>query len=536
MGITRRDTLALGALSALGIGAAVALPLGGSVSTKSASALDRKLLPKPYSRYLAAKPAALTPYKVVTDPDGKQTRHYTVTAREGVANIIAGMPTRIWAYNGIFPGPRIELERGQRSVLRVRNQLPVTHPLFGHTFETSTHLHGSASLPQFDGYANDLTAPAQYKEYQYPNFQEARSIWYHDHAVHNTAMNVYSGLAAQYIIHDPLERSKLPQGEYDVPLTISDAMFAVDGNLMFDDRLHSGLWGDVILVNGQPWPKMKVKRRIYRFRVLNACLSRSFRFALSSGAPMTIVGTDGGLVPVAQAVANWRQGMAERYEVLIDFSKYAVGDRVELRNLSNDNNRDFDNTGKVMMFEVVGDAFNPADRTARTLPTTLNPNNPVMKLKESQAVKRRTFRLKKDDVTNEWSIDGVSWHDIVASGFTKVMANPRLGDVEVWTFENSSGGWFHPLHIHLVDFQVLRRNGKPPFAWERGPKDVVYVGEEESVDLLMRFGPHKGRYMVHCHNLPHEDHDMMTQFAVGASTDADFHDPFSSPPKLDTLP
>jgi Multicopper oxidase len=94
----------------------------------------------------------------------------------------------------------------------------------------------------------------------------------------------------------------------------------------------------------------------------------------------------------------------------------------------------------------------------------------------------------------------------------------------VWEFENKSGGWFHPIHIHLIDFKILNRNGKPPFAWELGAKDVVYVGEGEKVRLIMKFGSTKtdspfsvqtGRYMIHCHNLVHEDNDMMSQFSVG---------------------
>ena len=96
-----------------------------------------------------------------------------------------------------------------------------------------------------------------------------------------------------------------------------------------------------------------------------------------------------------------------------------------------------------------------------------------------------------------------------------MIADPGLGDVEVWDFENRSGGWFHPMHVHLVDFKVLSRNGRPPFAYERGPKDTAYVGENETVSVLARFGPHRGRYMIHCHNVPHEDHDMMVQFSVG---------------------
>jgi FtsP/CotA-like multicopper oxidase with cupredoxin domain len=397
---------------------------------------------------------------------------------------------------------------------------------------TSTHLHGSASLPQFDGYANDLTLPGFYKDYHYPNNQPARSLWYHDHAVHFTAQNVYSGLAGQYLISDPVEKGLLPQGNFDVPLTISDAMFAANGALGYDDREHSGLWGDVILVNGKPWPVMKVQKRVYRFRVLNASVSRSYNFKLSTGDPVTLVATDAGLVPVAQTLASWRHGSAERYEILIDFRKYATGTRIELRNSSNDNNRDFDNTGKIMAFDVVGDAVNTADPTWNTIPTTLATSH-AMDLTAADSTKTRRFRIRHDDVTNIWMIDDLTWEEVIASGFKRVMADPALDAVEIWELENSSDGWFHPMHMHLVDFQILSRNGKPPFAHEKGPKDVVYVGERETVRLLVHFGPHRGRYMVHCHNLTHEDHAMMLQFRVGlGANEADPNDPITAAPAV----
>ena len=110
-------------------------------------------------------------------------------------------------------------------------------------------------------------------------------------------------------------------------------------------------------------------------------------------------------------------------------------------------------------------------------------------------------------------------------------ANPGLDDVEIWEFENKSGGWFHPVHVHLVDFKILgRKEGdgkpqKPAYPWERGPKDVVYVAEGEIVRMIMKFGPQKGKYMIHCHNLIHEDHDMMTQFQVGTNGPAWASDP-----------
>lgn len=528
MAISRRQALILGGLGIVGAGI-VTVPISG-VSAKSASKLSDSDMPRPFRTPLTLAPPLA--FQTTVDADGVKTQHYSLTQRLASAQILPRLRTPILGYNGIFPGPTIRIEKDTRAVVHLRNQLPAAHPTFGHALPTSTHLHGSASLPQFDGYANDLTLPGFYKDYKYPNFQPARSLWYHDHAVHFTAQNVYSGLAGQYLISDPVEKGLLPQGAFDVPLTVSDAIFAANGSLAFDDRQHSGLWGDVILVNGKPWPVMKVQRRVYRFRILNASVSRSYRFTLSTGDPVTVVATDAGLMPTAQTVGSWRHGGAERYEVLIDFRKYAAGTRIELRNLSNDNNRDFDNTGKVMAFDVVADAVKTADPTWNRIPTTLASSHP-MDLTAAAATKTRRFRIKHDDMTNIWTIDDLTWEEVIVSGFKRVMADPALDAVEIWELENSSDGWFHPMHIHLVDFQILSRNGQPPFAYEKGPKDVVYVGERETVRLLVHFGPHRGRYMVHCHNLTHEDHSMMLQFRVGLGpNEPDPNDPITAAPAV----
>lgn len=501
-----------------------------SVEAKSVSRLASSEMPRPFQAEQEFYQAPLLEaWKTETDPvDGLPVNYYTVTETAAMARILPRLETPILGYNGIFPGPTISLDRGTKAVLRVRNRLPAQHPLDGHALSTSTHLHGSASLPQYDGYASDITNPGFYKDYRYPNFQPARTLWYHDHGVHFTAQNAYSGLVAQYHMHDPLEKNLLPQGKFDVALTISDAMFAENGSLGYDDNTHSGLWGDVILVNGKPWPVMRVQKRVYRFRILNASISRSLRPTLSTGDPLVIVGTDGGLIPTAQSVANYRHAGAERYEVLIDFSKYKTGQRVELRNLSNKNNVDYDFTNKIMAFDVTDDAVNTADPTWNRIPTTLV-GSEAMSLKAAQAVKTRKFRVKRNDVTNMWTINDDSWQDVIASGYKKVIADPAHNSVEIWEVENSSGGWFHPLHIHLVDFQILSRNGSPAFPHERGPKDVVYVGEGETVRLLMKFTPQQGLYMMHCHNLPHEDHDMMAQFRVGVTdTGLDPNDPMTA--------
>ena len=207
----------------------------------------------------------------------------------------------------------------------------------------------------------------------------------------------------------------------------------------------------------------------------------------------------------------------------------AAGTRVELRNSSNPNNRDWDHTNKVMAFDVVADPFDTSDPSATRIPTVLDPGNEVMQLVDTGKWKTRTLSVERSN--GMWNINGKTWDDVVASGYKDVLANPGLGDTEVWTLKNTSGGWFHPVHIHLVDFKILSRNGKPAFAYEQGPKDVAYVGEGEEVKVIAKFGPHKGKYMVHCHNLPHEDHDMMHQYSVGlAEGETDVNDPITADP------
>ena len=530
MELSRRSLLQIGGLGALAVGG-LRLPLSSTVAASSASLLDESKMPRPYRRTFAYPPNLL-PAGQGEDELGKYAT-YVINQVPATARVLpSGQLMHGFGYNGTIPGPTIHVERGTRVIAKVRNRLPERHPMFGHEFATSTHLHGNASLPEYDGYASDVTRPGQQKIYQWPTkYNAARTLWYHDHGVHHTAENVYSGLAGQYHIHDATERALLPsRSRFDVPLTVSDVMFAADGNLGYDDRLHSGLWGDVILVNGVPWPVMQVQRRVYRFRMLNASISRSYRPTLFPQGAVHMVGTDAGLMPRSREVTWWRHGTAERYEFLIDFRNYAPGTRVELRNLSNDNNRDYDHTDKIMAFDVTDEPVDTSDPTWNLIPDRLT-DSEVMNLTPGMAARRRHLRLKKSDITNRWSINDRTWEDVIASGFREVVADPDLDDVEIWTFDNRSGGWFHPVHTHLVDQKILSRNGAAPFAYELGPKDVIYVGEGEAVDVIMKFGPHRGRYMIHCHNLPHEDHDMMVQFSVGLDPDDDDpHHPIAADP------
>ncbi len=419
------------------------------------------------------------------------TDYYEIKVNKTRVNIIPGLSTEVFSYNGTVPGPTIRQRKDRQSVVRFINDSIGT--------PTSTHLHGMASLPQYDGYAEDLIPPGYYKDYIYPN-NRAATLWYHDHAIHRTARNVYKGLAASYIVQDDLELGlALPKGAYDVSLMIQDVILSSNGSLVYDDDGEDNLMGDIITVNGVPWPRMEVANRKYRFRVLNGSLSRSYRLALSNGSKFTMIGTDAGLMGSPVEVANFRLGMAERYEFVIDFSKYPVGTKIVLQNLSLPNNEDYANTNVVMRFDVVRQEADDS-----SVPSTLRPYSVIP---TSSAVRTREFRYERSN--GLWVINGKVW-DV-----NRIDANPQLGDVEIWRLYNNSGGWFHPIHVHLIDAQIIDRNGKAPFPYERGFKDVFYVGENESVRVIGKFGPHTGKYMSHCHNSVHEDHDMMNQFQVG---------------------
>jgi FtsP/CotA-like multicopper oxidase with cupredoxin domain len=287
---------------------------------------------------------------------------------------------------------------------------------------------------------------------------------------------------------------------------------------------------------------MEVQRRVYRFRILNASIARSLRLYLSDNSQFAVIGTDGGLMPAPAYVREYKHAGAERYELLIDFARYTAGQTVNLLNRSNRNNKDYDNTNKIMQFRVVGTA--PANLVGNTMAPVL-PRHEVMSIPVTESKRTRRFELDHDDVTNVFQINHKSWDDVIKSGYTETLTGgvvPKAGDVEIWEWVNNSGGWFHPLHMHLVDFRILSRNGQAAHPWENGPKDVVYIGEGETVRLLVKFnlppGIKGGKYMVHCHNLPHEDHDMMAQFSVGLKRgEPDPNHPIDADPcKWDDLP
>jgi len=542
LSLSRRDVLKLGLLGS----AALILPVERIARAKGVESLAK--LPTPFTLPFKRPPAIDLR---ASANGGVAVNRLDMTMRQVNVPILgpAAPTTPWWAYTGPNGeiNPTIHVDKGQPLTVFQHNKLPATHPDHGYTALTSVHLHGSASLPQYDGYASDTIAPGQTKRYEYPNAQGARTLWYHDHGVHRTAQNAYSGLAAQYHLHDEMEyESGVPMGEFDAPLIFRDALFYRDGRLLWDDNGQSSLMGDVMLVNGTPWPVMHVEKRRYRFRMLNGAMSRSLDISLSNPrAKMWVIATDGGFMPKPVQVDRFRLGMAERYEVIIDFTDCPDNAEIVMRTGDLPNNVEFDHTDKLMKFRVgVGPA---RDLRTNEIPSSFyTPRTPrpggaycgpdeIMGLTEAMAVKRRTLEFVRKH--GMWTVNGQTWDDIVASDYRLVAADPEPNSIEVWDFVNKSGGWFHPIHVHLVDFRIVSRNGQAPFAYENGPKDVAYVGENETVRVVAKFGPHEGRYMIHCHNLVHEDHDMMHQFRVGkdkGNYPGDPNDPIKSDPAWDT--
>ena len=459
------------------------------------------------------------------------TDYYEIKLQKAPVEILPGTTTEIWGYNGCFPGPTIRQQggnpntEGRQSVVRFINELGKDEDECD--IKAVIHLHGMASLPQYDGFATDLIPPGYFKDYIYPN-DRAATIWYHDHAIDKTSRNVYMGLAGMYIVEDEFERNlPLPKGQYDVPLILRDAFFEQTGDdakLIFDNRGERSTYGDVALVNGIPWPKMEVANRKYRFRLLNTSPSRGFQLALSRelhrltlGETMIVIGSDGGLldapVKLTTPYQTLKLDMAERYEIIIDFSQYEVGESVYLKNIGFTGSIDTDTRIHTLMrFDVVRE-----EQDDSSIPDELRPVKPLL---EKDAVKTRTFRFERS--FNQWLINGKRWNE------NRVDANPGIGDIEIWEFVNPGSGWFHPIHVHLIDMQMLDRNGMPVRPYERGWKDVFHLGEFEKVRVIGEFGPRNpeykkrfihGKFMMHCHNLVHEDHSMMTVFEVGDEGD-----------------
>ncbi|KAJ4345843.1 uncharacterized protein N0V89_011978 [Didymosphaeria variabile] len=459
-----------------------------------------------FQNELPTPPTKEKKYSYYNSTTNRYIDYYEVDIKPFEQQVYKGLkPAQLVGYDGISPGPTFRMEKGREAIVRFVNHGEM---------DISVHLHGSYSRAPFDGWAEDVTKKNQYKDYYYPNRQAARTLWYHDHAIHHTAENAYFGMAGFYILHDPEEdKINLPAGDYDLPLSLAAKQYNSDGTLFSPADETVSLYGDVIHVNGQPWPYKKVEPRKYRLRFLDTSISRAFKLTFedlkAKKLPFDVIASDAGLLTKPVQSDNLEISMAERWEVVIDFSQYK-GQNVTLKNARDvQADEDYNSTDKVMQF-VVGDTVT-SDHGNGNLPGSLR-NVPFP---PSKTGVDRKFKFERQG--GEWKVNGVTFADVN----NRILAKPPRGAIEIWELENGGGGWSHPVHIHLVDFQIISRSGKRPVLnYEKEAlKDVVLLGTSETVQVIARYAPWDGVYMFHCHNLIHEDHDMMAAFNVTSLAD-----------------
>lgn len=488
---------------------------------------------------------APTPYTVelprVAVAAPTSANHYAFTQRVAEAEILPGLRTTVWGYDGQFPGPTIEARRGRPITVTVRNELPTP---------TSTHLHGGVTPAESDGPPTDLIMPTGFdralldeamrnghagsgdggghtghgstadlwtlhdreRDYHYPIDQDAALLWYHDHRMDFSAPQVWRGLAGMAVIRDDHEDSLgLPDGEHELLLMLTDRSFGADGELLYPaldptltrqpgvDRIYmDGVLGDVMLVNGAPFPITRVAATAYRLRLVNGCNARPLRlrFRPTAGPDLTVqqIGTDIGLLPgpVDRTLIELHPG--ERVDLVVDLSALAVGTEVEL---TNDTVDPADPAAKVMKLAVVR-----RGSAARPVPERLAADFRLLRTADAVTTRSFDFRLAAQQV---WTVNGQEYDP------TGSIANPAMGTIERWTFTSDFN---HPVHLHLGHFQVVSVDGKDVAEAERGWKDTVNVTPFAVVEVLVRFPAYRGRYMLHCHNLEHEDMAMMANVDV----------------------
>ncbi len=528
--ITRRRALALG------IGALA--PPVRRVAGAAARAVAQPVLLNPQSleRYVDALPIPAIARSAQTRPDPhdphKQIPFYSMEMREFESRVHRDVkPTRQWGYAGAVPGPTFETRSGEPLLIEWRNALPekhlftIDHSVHGAESDkpdvrTVAHVHGAKAPPESDGYPEDWYAPGKAATFYYPNAQDASLLWYHDHAMGITRLNVYAGLLGAFIIRDAQEAAlNLPAGEYEIPLILFDRNITRDGQLSYPVSDNPGapwvseVYGNVTLCNGRLFPYLEVEPRRYRFRIVNAANGRNFNLLLSNGQTFQQIGSDMGLLSGPVTLRNVIVYPAERVDLIIDFSGRA-GSEIRLRNQA----------GDLMQFRVQGSG----KKDTTVVPAQLRD---VPRMPEASAVVTRTLTLN-DHSDHSGQPMRMLLNDRHWS--MPVTEKPALDSVEIWSLLNLTDD-VHPVHLHLVRFQILDRRPFDQFAYnatrelrytgpaappppnESGWKDTVRADPGTVTRIIVRFEGFAGRYVWHCHLLEHEDNEMMRPYEISAA-------------------
>lgn len=484
-------------------------------------------------------------------------KFYEIHVKEALHQFHPELPTqKIWGYDGIYPGPMFVERYKVPITVRIYNDLLANASGFGSP-EITTHLHNLHDASESDGFTGDyysrtkfgptMTAAGAYKDHHYPNcyagYDDPRyhstngdprealgTLWYHDHRIDFTGPNVYRGLAGFYLLFDELDSGNeldpspalgLPSGvgTYDIPLLFQDKQFDSSGYLFFDPFNNKGILGNKFCVNGRIQPYFQVERRKYRFRLLDGGPSRFYEFYLTDRAGLnqsfTYIANDGNLLPGPLTAKKIALGVAERADIVVDFSNYPLGTQLFIVNrlIQTDgrgpegpstNRRGADGLltaagTQILRFDIAREP--PAPDRSR-VPATLRELPPI---DLSEVVARRRFEFDKENEV--WTVNGKIF-DV-----ENAVVRPRRGTAEIWTLKGK-GSWHHPVHIHFEEGRILSRNGKPPPPHESGRKDVFVLEPDEEVRVFIRFRDFLGKYMMHCHNLIHEDHAMMIRWDI----------------------
>jgi FtsP/CotA-like multicopper oxidase with cupredoxin domain len=408
------------------------------------------------------------------------------------------------------------------------------------------------SPSESDGFPCDFFASGKFYDHHYANVlagfasthqpdgdvnESLSTLWYHDHRVDFTAQNVYKGLAGFYLLYNQFDTGNELTGfrlpgvpgsdfyapiQFDVPLMLADRVFDPSTGLLFFDLFNlDGILGDKFLVNGKIQPFFEVEPRRYRFRVLNSGPSRWYQVFLTDRGsntqiPFWMISNDGNLLPKPLNVRSITLAVAERQDIIIDFRAWA-GKTLYFENRLEqvDGRGPTGNTlaagagNFVLQFRVKG-STSVSDGSAD--PSTMRFYN----LPDHTAPARvtRTFEFVRGN--GQWQING----RLMDADCSTVRFRVKQNTVEHWILDNNSGGWMHPIHIHVEEFQILARNGVAPGVTEVSRKDITPLHHNETVQLFFRFRDWEGRYPMHCHNVVHEDHAMMLRWDIDQQGDS----------------
>lgn len=475
--------------------------------------------------------AAMSGYRPAPHDPKSKVPFYRIAMREVSAKVHRDLPaTRFWSYGGSVPGPTVETQSNKPLLIEWVNNLPQRHFLpVDHTLHGAeedkpevravVHVHGAKVPPESDGYPETWYTPGKSATYYYPNAQSAAMLWYHDHTMGINRLNVYAGLFGAFMVRDDAEDTLgLPKGKYEIPLILCDRMFDREGQLYYPVSAHAGapwmheVFGDGVLVNGKLSPYLNVEARRYRFRVLNASNGRFYHLSFANGHVMQQIGSDQGLLPAPVAVKTLSLAPGERADLVVDFAGLQSESIVW---------NDVTSSTSVLQFRVTP----RMGEDSSVLPSKLVP---LAKIAESQAVKTRLLTL--DEIADrvqeptKMLLNNAHWS-------MPVTENPVLDSVEIWTLVNLTDD-SHPIHLHMVRFQILDRRRFDPFVYlttgelryngpamppepgEEGWKDTVRAYSKMVTRIIIRFEGYTGRYVWHCHILEHEDNEMMRPYDV----------------------